>query len=97
VIPTQLMTVSEVAAALRVKEKTVHQLVRDGKLSCFQVTPRQRRFTADQVQVFLATRTMEPPKMLDAPSGALLPSPKRELKSQRGDRAQLREEMRRWR
>ena len=96
-IPTQLMTVDDVAASLQVKAKTVHQLVRDGKLGCVQVTPRQRRFTEDQVQAFLARRTMEPPRTVDAPSRTLLPSPQRELKPQRGDRAQIREEMRQWR
>ena len=46
--PSQIscpMTVMEVGSILGISTKTVHKLVREGKLSCVQVTARDRRFT----------------------------------------------------
>ncbi len=52
-----LHTAKEVAAALDVSVKTVHKLVREGKLPCVQVTTRERRFTPEQVQRYIESRS----------------------------------------
>ncbi|MGB6063257.1 MAG: helix-turn-helix domain-containing protein [Desulfomonilaceae bacterium] len=39
----RLLTAATVACILGVSPKTVHKLVREGKLPCVQVTPRERR------------------------------------------------------
>ena len=40
-----LLDSRDVAAVLKVSPKTVHKLVREGKLPCVQVTARERRFS----------------------------------------------------
>jgi excisionase family DNA binding protein len=40
-----LSQVSDVAQMLGISSKTVHKLVREGKLPCVQVTALERRFT----------------------------------------------------
>jgi excisionase family DNA binding protein len=93
----ELLTVDQAAAWLKLRPKRVNELVREGKLPCVQLTARERRFTAEQLREFIASRTLTPPRRVDSPARTLLPSLQKEQKSQRGDRAQLREEMRRWR
>ena len=93
----RLLTVSEAAAWLNLRTKRVNELARAGKLPCVRLTPRERRFTVEQLREFVASRTLVPPKTIDVPQRTLLPSPKRELKSLGGTRAQIREEMRQWR
>lgn len=41
--PQVLWRVSDVARILGISSKTVHKLVREGKLPCVQVTARERR------------------------------------------------------
>jgi excisionase family DNA binding protein len=41
--PRPLWSVEEVAHLLSISQKTVHKLVREGKLPCVQVTARERR------------------------------------------------------
>jgi hypothetical protein len=41
---TGLIEPQKVAGILKISIKTVHKLVREGKLSCVQVTARERRF-----------------------------------------------------
>jgi len=53
----QLLTVAAVASILGVSPKTVHKLVRDGKLPCVQVTTRERRFTREQVQEYIRSQS----------------------------------------
>jgi excisionase family DNA binding protein len=60
-----LLTILDVAEQLQLKPKTVHQLVRDGKLACVQLTPRERRFLPDHVQEFIRSKTVPVPKPLD--------------------------------
>lgn len=96
-----LMTVSEIANRLRITAKTVHSLVRDGKLSCVAVTARKRLFTEDQLQEFIQARTIAKPKMVIDKAG------RKKLRSGLGGttgkqaeviaKADLREEMRSWR
>ena len=40
----KLLSPRDVAQLLGISVKTVHKLVRDGKLGCVQVTARDRRF-----------------------------------------------------
>ncbi len=100
---TPLLTPDQVAEYLGVSVKTVHGFVREGRLGCIQLSPRDRRFTEAQISEFLAGRTIEPPKK-SVDSGTLnrLPSPAKSRQGgQKGSvgesvRAQLREEMRQW-
>jgi excisionase family DNA binding protein len=47
----------DVAAIIKVAVKTVHKLARDGKLACVQITRRERRFTQEQVQQYIDSRS----------------------------------------
>jgi len=97
----RLLTIEQVSEQLQLKPKTIHGLVRDGKLSCVQVTPRERRFLPEQIEEFIRSRITPGPTLVDKKLGNRLPSP---AKSSRGGernsgdlvRAQLREEMRSW-
>jgi predicted site-specific integrase-resolvase len=40
-----LLDAKDVARLLGISAKTVHKRVREGKLGCVQVTPKDRRFT----------------------------------------------------
>lgn len=51
--PLRLMNADDVAEVLGITKKTVHKLVRDGKLGCVEITERDRRFTAEQVREFI--------------------------------------------
>lgn len=94
----KLLTVADASEFLQTSRRTVNKLCREGKLQYIQLSPRERRFTAQQLQSFVANRTLVQPKTVDAPAPSLLPCPRNALKSQRGEkRAQIREEMRKWR
>jgi excisionase family DNA binding protein len=54
----QLMDAQEVALILKIAKKTVHKLVREGKLGCVQVTRKDRRFTREQVQAYIDSRSV---------------------------------------
>ncbi len=58
-IPAPLLNVKDVAITLGIAPKTVHKLVREGKLACVQVTSRDRRFTIEQVQAYIDDQTVE--------------------------------------
>jgi len=95
-----LLTADAVAEYLGLRVKTVHQFVREGKLGCIQISPRDRRFTEEQIQAYLRSRTIAPPKPIDNPKRQKVAYPQRGGGAKRlsGDsiRAQLREEMRSW-
>ncbi|MDQ7785476.1 MAG: helix-turn-helix domain-containing protein [Desulfomonilaceae bacterium] len=55
----RLLTASRVACILGVSPKTVHKLVRERKMSCVQVTARERRFTHEQVQEYIRSQSTE--------------------------------------
>ncbi|MEW6406973.1 MAG: helix-turn-helix domain-containing protein [Chloroflexota bacterium] len=57
----QLMDAQDVALILKIAPKTVHKLVRRGKLGCVQVTAKYRRFTREQVQAYIESRTVQAP------------------------------------
>ena len=55
----QLMDAQDVALILKIAKKTVHKLVREGKLGCVQVTEKDRRFTQKQVQAYIEAQSTE--------------------------------------
>jgi excisionase family DNA binding protein len=56
--PQVLWRVSNVAKILGISSKSVHKLVREGKLPCVQVTARERRFTPEQVQQYIESQSI---------------------------------------
>ena len=95
----QLLQPREVAQLLGISVKTVHKLVRDGKLGCVKVTQRDRRFTEDQVQHYIEDCTRNAPTKIDREASVRVRSqpPKGGEKSQRVfDRANLLKEIRSW-
>ena len=94
-----LLDSAQVAAALKVSVKSVHKLVREGKLSCVQVTARKRCFTDEQVQEYIRSRTI-PTRVDKKPHGPVSSRPRRggeTGKSVGVSGKGLREEMREWR
>ncbi len=55
-----LYDAEEVARILGIARKTVHKLVRLGKLGCIKVTEKDRRFTREQVQAYIDSVSVEP-------------------------------------
>ena len=54
-----LMTVAEVAAALRVSRTTVYQLITSGRLRSICVGNRCRRITRDDLAAYITRQTLE--------------------------------------
>ncbi len=54
---SRLLEPKEVAARMNLSLKTIHKLAREGKLACVQVTARERRFTEEQVQQYIESRS----------------------------------------
>ncbi len=90
------MTAKDLAQILRIAKKTVHKLVREGKLGCVQVTPKERRFTFDQVQAYIDSQTVEVRIDRSKEKGLKFKSPKGGEKSIGVSKADLRKEMRQW-
>ena len=96
-LPGSLLSPSEVAGLLRVSAKTIHKLVREGRLACVQITDRERRFTDEQVQEYIRSQTI--PVRVDKKAPRPVSSlPRKGGVKSSGDsiKAQLREEMRSW-
>ena len=55
--PKPLWKPEHVAQKLGISVKAVHKFVREGKLTCVQVTARERRFTEEQVQQYIESRS----------------------------------------
>jgi len=100
--PEPLIDPGEAARILGVKLRRVHALCREGKLEYVQVSPRDRKHTAEQLQRFIDRQTISLPKPVDRKSPDRLISPpkrggdKRNCKGDSLDKAQLRKEMRSW-
>lgn len=56
--PEQLLWPYEVATILGIGRSTVHQLVKEGRLGCIQITKRNRRFTMELVEEFIKSATV---------------------------------------
>ncbi|MBI5249610.1 MAG: helix-turn-helix domain-containing protein [Desulfomonile tiedjei] len=100
-----LWQASDVAQILGISVKTVHRLVREGKLACVQVTTRERRFTYQQVEDYI--RSQSTAIRVDKTDLRPVQSPPKKGGDRRGrgERTgvskacqldQLREEMRQW-
>lgn len=55
-----LLTPQEVSEKLKISVAKVHQLCRQGKLTCVQVNKRVRRFTAKHLEEFIQAQTVGP-------------------------------------
>lgn len=53
----RLLSPKDVAEILGISVKTVHKLVRDGKLGCVQVTSKERRFTEAQIEAYIEAQS----------------------------------------
>jgi excisionase family DNA binding protein len=53
----RLLEPKDVARIIKISLKTIHKQVREGKLDCVQVTSRKRRFTPEQVQQYIESRS----------------------------------------
>jgi excisionase family DNA binding protein len=93
-----LLRASDVAEILGISTKTVHKLVRERKLSCVQVTARDRRFTPEQVQEYIRSQSTEVRVDKKDPR-PVKSSPKKGDSKSSGvcSTSALREEMRQWR
>jgi excisionase family DNA binding protein len=99
---TPLLTPEHVAEYLGVKVKAVHRLVREGALACIQIAPRDRRFSEEQVQDYLRSRTVAvPSKRIDSNRAGSLSSRRgftgKKLTGDLSARGELRREVRSWR
>ncbi|MGO9120882.1 MAG: helix-turn-helix domain-containing protein [Desulfomonilaceae bacterium] len=92
----QLMDAQDVALILKIASKTVHKLVRRGKLGCVQVTEKDRRFTREQVQAYIDLQSID--VRIDKKSAKTIKSqpPKGGTKSIGVSGTDLRKEMRSW-
>jgi excisionase family DNA binding protein len=90
------MNADDVAEILGIAKKTVHNLVRKGKLGCVQVNDKERKFTKEQVEEYIASRTL-PARIDKKVRKPLCSPPKGGAKSVGFSRTNLREEMRPWR
>jgi excisionase family DNA binding protein len=96
-VPVSLLDAQGVAHMLGISAKTVHKLVREGKLPCVQVTSRERRFTPEQVQQYIESRSTGM-RVDKKTSPAVSSRPRKGGATEKTDvsRASLRKEMRSW-
>ena len=98
----KLLYPRDVAQLLGISVKTIHKLVRDGKLGCVQVTTKDRRFSREQVQRYIESCTKNAPAKIDVrvdtPRIRQVSSPPKKGggDSVRFSRRTLKEEMRQW-
>ena len=98
----ELLSVEDIAERLGITPRTVHRLCRERKLAFVQVTARERRFTEAHLQAFIASRTIEPPKIVDRSASNPLPCPAKSSYRKGGPQAsgesvtRIREEFARW-
>lgn len=92
-----LWRAEDVGQILDVSPKTVHRLVREGKLSCVQVTGRERRFTEKHVLEFIERQSR--PVRVDKKEARPVSSPPKKggEKSSGFSGVDLRKEMKQWR
>jgi excisionase family DNA binding protein len=97
-MPESLLTIEQVSERLHLSIRTIHGLCREGKLGYVQVRARERLFLPEQVDDFIKSCTIEPPKPIDRNTTQRLPSLQKGGDSRGcGDSAKaLRKEMRSW-
>jgi excisionase family DNA binding protein len=94
--PRPLWSAEQVAHLLSISQKTVQKLVREGKLSCVQVTARERRFTPEQVQQYIESQSTGI-RVDKKPAPAVSSRPKKGGEKSIGvSGTDLRKEMRSW-
>ena len=54
-----LLDAEDVARILKSSVKTVHKRVREGKLQCVQGSPKDRKFTREQVQAYIKAQSTQ--------------------------------------
>src|SRR5208283_5483512 len=92
-----LWRASDVARILALSSRSVHKLVREGKLPCVQVSARERRFTPEQVEQYIESQSTG--IRVDKKAAPTVSSrPKKGDETEKTDvsRASLRKEMRSW-
>jgi hypothetical protein len=97
-----LYTAADVSNILLVPTKMTHNLVRQGKLACVQITPRIRRFTPEQVQQYIDSHST--PSPVDKKDSRPVSSPpmkggdakESRLEKTKDSWASLKKEMSRW-
>ncbi len=92
----RLLEPNEVAEILGISLKTVHKLVREKKLGCVQVTARERRFTPEQIQQYIESRSTDMRVDKKAPPTVLSRPKKGGAKSIGVSGTDLKKEMRSW-
>jgi excisionase family DNA binding protein len=94
---TKLLKAINVADILGISMKTVNKLVREGKLGCVQVTAKERRFSEEQVRVYIESRSSKVQIDRRIPNRVKSVAPKGGEKSSRVfNRADLLKEIRSW-
>jgi excisionase family DNA binding protein len=92
----KLLSARDVAEILGISVKTVNKMVREAKLGCVQVTAKERRFTEDQIQDYIESRTSKVQIDRTIPGRVKSAAPKGGEKSIGVSKADLREEMSLW-
>lgn len=91
-----LLSPAAVAELLQVSVKTVHKLVREGKLACVQITARELCFTHQQVEDYIRQQSTNVRVDTKAQSPVRSPYKKGGTKSIGVSGTDLRKEMRSW-
>jgi|SRR5271157_1493339 len=98
-----LLSPEQVAEILGIAVRRVHELVRRREVRCVQISPKDRRFTQEQIDEYITRRsTPESPKQVDRKSADKLPfAPKGgDYRKSTGDslseRKKMKEELRSW-
>jgi len=96
-----LLTINDVAGILGLSERRIHALCRGAKLGCVQIG-RERRCLPQQLEAFIASRTITPPKQVDRSASPRVAFPPKPLQkggkksSERLSARALRKEIAQW-
>jgi excisionase family DNA binding protein len=92
----KLLGAEEAAQALSCTVKTIHRKVRAGELGCVQISEKKRMFTAEQIENYIESKTVEP--LIDRNNSVRVSSEPRKggEKSLGFVRTDLKQEMQSW-
>jgi excisionase family DNA binding protein len=93
---SRLLSASDVAEILGISVKTVNKLVREAELGCVQVTPKERRFTEEQIRDYIESRSSKVQIDIRTPDRVKSAAPKGGEKSYGDSRTSLLKEMSLW-